>query len=110
MELEMIEELKKYVIENDLCNKAIEGFWIAFNNWKMNHPDSYAETFCNIPIDTLNVFVHSIGLRSSEWPDCDYNHVTVSIKVHHNGQGFANYVAWFSLNDGVDDDDFLEII
>lgn len=106
----MIDELKKYVIENNLCNKAIESFWVAFNNWKKDHPDSYAKTFANIPLDALDVFIHSIGLRSSEWPDCGYNHVTINVKAHCDNHALVDYVVWFSLSDDVDDDDFLEIM
>jgi len=105
----MIEQLKRYVEENDLINKAIDGFWSAFRNWENDNPEDYAGVFDNISIEELNVFIHSIGLRSSEWPKCDYNHVTVTILIHYDGRQLGNYVAWFSLGDDVDDDDFLEI-
>ena len=105
----MIEQLKIYVEENNLLDKALECFWVAFNNWKTDSPESYSEKFNNIPMDELNIFVHSIGLRSSEWPECNYNHVTVTILIHYGERQFGSYVAWFSLSEDVDDDDFLEI-
>lgn len=105
----MINELKAYIEQNNLHDKAIEYFWAAFNNWKHDHSEDFEKKFKDIPIDSINVFVHSIGLRSSEWPDCDYNHVTINVKVHYDNHAFVDYIVWFSLSDDVDDDDFLEI-
>ena len=105
----MIKQLKAFVEENNLHNKALECFWVAFNNWKNDYPESYHKAFNGVPIESLEVFVHSIGLRSSEWPECDFNHVTVTILIHNHGRSLGNYVVWFSLSDDVDDDDFLEI-
>ena len=104
----MIDQLKAYVVANNLPDKALEYFWIAFNNWKHDHPESYLK-ISHIPIEALSIFVHSIGLRSSQWPECDFNHVTVTILIHYGEQQLGNYVAWFSLSEDVDDDDFLEI-
>jgi len=105
----MIEQLVKYVTENDLHYKAIEDFWVAFNNWKNSHPEEYRETFAGIPLNELKIFVHSIGLRSSEWPDCDYNHVVITVLIHHDNKQLGSYSALYSLSNDVDDDDFLEI-
>ena len=106
----MIEQLKTYVEENNLLDKALERFWIAFNNWKSDYPESYSEKFSNIPLNAMNVFVHSIGIKSSQWPECNFNHVTVNVKAYYENHALADYVAWFSLSDDVDDDDFLEIM
>ena len=106
----MIEQLKAYVEENDLCSKALNCFWIAFDNWKKDDPETYAEKFHSVPIEAMDVFVHAIGLRSSQWPECSYSHVTITIKIHHNDRAFGNYACWFSLSNDVDDDDFLEIM
>ena len=105
----MIEQLKKYVEENDLQNKAIESFWVAFNNWKVDCPEEYADSFMDIPENKLDIFVHSIGLRSSEWPECDYNHVAITVLIDYNGQSLGSYRAFFSLSEDVDDDDILDI-
>ena len=105
----MVEQLKKYIIENDLQNKSIVNFWVAFNDWKKDYPQEYTNIFDNISINDLNIFVHSIGIRSSEWPECDFSHITVTILIQHNGRLLGNYVNWISLSDDVYDDDFLEI-
>lgn len=105
----MIDQLKSYVEQNNLHIITIENFWVAFNNWKTNNPEEYAKKFFEISPSELNVFVHSIGLRSSEWPECDFNHVTITVLIHYGERRLGNYVAWFSLRDDVDDDDFLEI-
>ena len=101
----MVEQLVRHVKGNDLHKKAIKRFWILFDNWKNANPEKYSK----IPIGELNVFVHSIGLRSYQWPKCDFNHVTITILIHYGECQLGNYVAWFSLSDNVDDDDFLEI-
>ena len=105
----MIEQLKKYVEINGLHHKAIENFWIAFNNWKKDYSEDYIKIFNDISSDNLNVFVHSIGLRSSEWPECDFNHVTVCVLICYAGRSLGSYRYFFSLSDDVDDDDILEI-
>jgi len=105
----MVEQLINYITENSLHERALKGFWVAFNNWKNNHQEEYNESFAHIPLDDLHVFVHSIGLRASEWPDCDYRHITVSVIIHYNGEHKGNYTAWFALSDDISDDDFLEI-
>ena len=103
------EQLKKYVKENKLHDKAIDCFWIAFNNWKKDCPKKFVESFDGVPLDNLNVFVHSIGLRSAQWPECDFNHVHIGILIHYGDRQLGNYRCFFSLGDDVDDDDILEI-
>ena len=115
MKDKMIEQLQAYVQENKLHEKAIEDFWFAFNNWKKDFPKSYKKAFKDFSIDDCDIFVHSIGLRSSQWPDCNFNHVTVGILIHHescNGhvREVGNYRVFYSLSDDVDDDDMFEIL
>ncbi len=105
----MIEELKKYVHENKLHEKAIEDFWIAFNNWEREYPKEYAKKFKKIPIETLNVFVQTVGLRASQWPECEYSHATVTVWVEHKEKYLGKYTVWYSLDDSQYDDDFWEI-
>ena len=57
----MIEELKKYVIENNLINKAKECFWRAFHNWKQENPERYAEKFQDIDEKNLELYVQCVG-------------------------------------------------
>ncbi|WP_176525917.1 hypothetical protein [Bacillus sp. AFS001701] len=40
-----IENFKKWVIEKDLENETIKGFWENFNSWKEEYPEEYIETF-----------------------------------------------------------------
>ena len=104
----MIKKLKKYIIKNNLHKKAIEDFWIAFNNWKNNHPEDYKISFNNISHEELDVFIHAIGLKSSQWPECDYSHVTITIFIHYKDIQLGCYTDLFSLGTA-DGDDFLEI-
>lgn len=110
----MIEQLKEYVIKNNLIDKAKKSFWQAFNNWKKDDSEKYLEKFKNIDDKDLTLYVQCIGLRAASWPECDFNHVTVSIKILHNahrGGELGNYIVWFPLNEEENDgDDFLEIL
>jgi len=109
----MVEQLKKYVIDNDLINKAKEYFWIAFNNWKQENPKRYAKKFKNIDKKDLKLYAQSVGLRVAAWPECDYNHVTISIRILHDSYTsgeLGTYIFWFPLNGKEEDsEDFLEI-
>ena len=108
MKNNMFKQLKTYVQENNLHEKAMKDFWVAFNNWKEESPEEYRRVFKDILIDDLDVFIHYIGLRSAEWPNCERNHVTVTIFIHHEDFQLGYYAWWHSL-DGDDDDDFLVI-
>lgn len=110
----LIEQLKDYVIKHNLIQKAKDCFWQAFYTWKTETPEKYAEKFKNIDDKELVLFVQCVGLRAAAWPECDYNHVTISIKILHHSRPhgeLGNYCVWFPLsgNEG-DGDDFLEIL
>lgn len=113
MEAVMIEQLKKIVLEKDLINKSKEYFWGAFNNWRQDQPKKYAERFKDINDEDINLFVHSIGLKSSEWPNCDYNHITVTLYILSDmdlrKSETLGYYDTFFLLDGEIDDDILKI-
>ena len=105
----MIKELKKYIEENNLIGKAKESFWIAFDNWKKSDSIRYSKKFHGINEENLELYIHCVGIRAAEWPTCDYNHVTISIRILYEKQELGAYVVWFSLSDESLDDDFLEI-
>ena len=105
----MIEQLKLYILENDLHNRAIKGFWVAFNNWKTNCPDEYEVRFSDILTDKLNVFIHAIGLKSSQWPECDNSHIIITVLIHYEERQLGWYTGYYSLSEDVDDDDFFEV-
>jgi len=105
----MIEQLKEYIVKNGLHDRAIEDFWRAFNNWKNDNPEGYGRSLAQITPEELNLFVDTIGLRASQWPECDYSHVTITVLVYHGDRQLGRYVDWFALSDDDDDDDFLEI-
>ena len=106
----MIEELKQYIYDNDLHNKAISYFWKAFANWKESNPKDYEKKFGNSGKEAIEPFLHAIGLRASEWPDCDYSHITLTVLIPDaKKEYYGTYTVWFSLKDNNIDDDFLEI-
>lgn len=105
----MIQDLIRYIRENHLDEKAIKDFWTAFNNWRQEFPKDYSKKFKKITPEDLNVFVHTIGLRSSQWPECNYSHVTISILIYNQNTQCGKYTVWYSLGEPIDDDDFLEI-
>jgi len=105
----MIEQLKKYVEENMLISEAIEGFWIAFDNWKKDDPHGYDKIFGSILVDNLNILVQSVRLQLSPWPKCDYNHIVITLLIEYNNCQLGNYRYCSSLSFDVYDDDILEI-
>lgn len=105
----MIKELKEYIKENNLISKAKESFWIAFSNWKKSDPIGYSKKFHGKNEACLELYIQCVGLRSADWPNCEYNHVTISIRILHNEEEVGTYIVWFSLSDESLDDDFLEI-
>ncbi|MEH7454942.1 hypothetical protein [Gottfriedia acidiceleris] len=40
-----INNFKEWVLEKDLENETIKGFWENFNSWKEEYPEEFEETF-----------------------------------------------------------------
>jgi len=105
----MVEQLKEHVEKNDLMEKTIEGFWVAFHNYRNECRAEDVERLASISASDLAFVINDVGLRASEWPECTYSHVTIKITVEHEGKRLAYYTCWFPLGDDVSGDDFLEI-
>jgi len=94
----MVEQLKEFISNNNLHSKAIDRFWAMIKLWQKDHPEEYAKSFRNTPVEGLDIFIHEIGMRVYDWPNCNSNLVRVTIYASRFGRGgFSYYSCYFSL-------------
>ena len=97
----MVEQLKEFVLSKELQNKAVEKFWVAFDNWKKKHPKKYMKEFVDNPILDSDIFIQEIGLRSYDWPECNSNLVRVTLFI---GRGSTSVCCYYSCYFSLDGD------
>lgn len=102
-----ISKLKEWMLTNDIEKKAIEGFWINFNNYRIDSEQEFKKYFGNFDNEKLLISIQSISLKLENWPECNYNHVVVSIQIIYNNSHIGSYDAYFDFNSRIDDDYFV---
>ncbi|WP_421617414.1 hypothetical protein ACAF76_003370 [Brevibacillus sp. TJ4] len=99
-----IKGLKEWVLTNKLDERTIKGFWNAFNNYKEGHLDAFQEDFEDYDSMHITLFVDTVSLTITNWPDEDYNHVVISIRFQYKGKAAGMYRMVFNLTGEVEDD------
>lgn len=56
-------ELKKWVIENDIRQKTIESFWQCFENYMVENSDEYYKYFGTFDRDSLVIWMDKVALK-----------------------------------------------
>ncbi|MFB7142689.1 hypothetical protein ACFCYN_24070 [Gottfriedia sp. NPDC056225] len=96
-----IKEFKKWVIEKDLENETIKGFWENFNSWKEEYPEEYVNTFKNgFEQKKLSFYIKPVSITMTNWPDEDYNHVVIRLVIEYDGSEIGEYKMFFDYETG----------
>ncbi|MFM1655772.1 hypothetical protein ACI7RC_27280 [Brevibacillus sp. B_LB10_24] len=103
-----IKGLKEWVLKNNLEERSIKGFWNAFQTYREECSDAFEKDFPDFDRKHVTIFVDTVSLTITNWPDEDYNHVVVSIRIQYKGKAAAMYKMVFSLTGEVEDD-YLDI-
>lgn len=64
-------ELKKWVECKDIINKAIEGFWVCFNNYMNEDREEFQEFFGNFDKNKIKLWFKEVRLTVRNWDDSD---------------------------------------
>ncbi|MCR8980879.1 hypothetical protein [Brevibacillus laterosporus] len=99
-----IKALKEWVLTNNLEDRAIKGFWNTFRNYKEENFDAFEKDFKNYESKHISLFVDTVSLTITNWPDEDYNHVVISVRFQYKGKASGIYKMVFKLTGEVEDD------
>ncbi|AZN41866.1 hypothetical protein [Paenibacillus albus] len=103
-----IQGLKAFVLDNDLEQRSISRFWNYFNNWKREYVEEFEGTFPNFNPQNVEVFIDTVSLRITNWPEEGYNHVILTLRIHYEGFYSGIYQMVYNI-DGSAEDDHLSI-
>jgi hypothetical protein len=99
-----VQEIKDFVEEYNLKDRSYSGFWNYFNNYKKECNDEFKKEFPEYDPNKIELFVDSVSLRITNWPDDGYNHVVITLRVHYKEAYAAMYQMIFNLSGEVEDD------
>lgn len=101
-----INELKKWIIEHEVENRTIQGFWLNLENYQKEFPDEFNRFFKNFSKNNFDVKITQIALMLGNYPECNQNHVISYIPISYNGKRIGLYRLLFTLDGKIDDDYF----
>jgi len=99
-----IKGVKEWVIQNNLEERTFKGFWNAFNNYQVECFEAFKEDFRDYDDKNVSLFVDTVSFTITNWPDEDYNHVVISIRMQYKGNEAGMYRMVFNLSGEVEDD------
>ncbi|NUU74359.1 hypothetical protein [Paenibacillus xylanilyticus] len=99
-----IQGIKDFVQLYSLEERSYVGFWKYFNNYKKECSQEFNEEFPDYNENDVELFMDSVSLRITNWPDDGYNHVVTTIRMHYKDSYAALYQMIFNLSGEVEDD------
>ncbi|EFM12542.1 conserved hypothetical protein [Paenibacillus curdlanolyticus YK9] len=99
-----VQEIKDFVLEYNLEERTISGFWNYFNNYQTECEGEFLCDFPDYSSDEVELYIDSIALRITNWPDDGYNHVVVALRMHYKEQYAGIYKMTYTLNGEIEDD------
>jgi len=104
----MVEELTEWASKNNIEQRAIDGFWKNYRNYKTESPEEFEKVFGAINTNELHIKVNTVSLNLGNWPESSYKTVSASIPLFHKKKNLGNYKILLNL-DGTIEDDFFDI-
>lgn len=104
-----INELKNWAIEHNIDKRIIEFFENLLINYEKDDPEEYNGFMQGIDKEMLTYNVHTISLNLGNWPECNYNTISVATRVYYKDKQIANYKVLY-LFSGEVEDDFVEFL
>ncbi|MCT8975292.1 hypothetical protein N4T77_01640 [Clostridium sp. CX1] len=92
-------ELKKWVIENNIKQRTIESFWRCFEKYKVESPDEYDEYFGLFDKGSLTIWTDKIALKIMNWDTFyeEYNENHEFIEAYLKLEYKNKYIGYYSL-------------
>lgn len=104
-----INELREWAKDNDVANRIISSFKKLLKNYELEDNIEYDQIMKGIDVNNLRYNVHTVSLNLSNWPECSYNTVSVSMRVFFKEKQIANYSVFY-LFSGEAEDDLFEFL
>jgi hypothetical protein len=105
-----IKDFTKWIIEKDLENETIKGFWENFNSWKEENPEEFEKTFEEgFELKKLSIYVDTVSFTITNYPDEDYNHVIIRLYIEYDDSAIGEYRMVFDSETGEIYDDIFNI-
>ncbi|MFD2115090.1 hypothetical protein ACFSTH_06140 [Paenibacillus yanchengensis] len=101
-----VKKLKEMVIDKGLEEKSILGFWNSLNRYSAEKREDFENVFPNYDKELVSVYVNTVSLTMTSWPDEDYIHIVLRLEIRYGSQFAADYRMVFNL-DGTIEDDYL---
>ncbi|QGQ93780.1 hypothetical protein EHS13_02100 [Paenibacillus psychroresistens] len=111
----MINELRKWSLENEIEKKSIDGFWYCFNNYKNDDPQECREVFGeDFDESQLNIQLKNVALFIDRWDESkeydaisyQFDYAVSYIPIEYKNKNLGVYRMLFKLN-GESFDDFF---
>ncbi|MFC3791557.1 hypothetical protein ACFOQM_22760 [Paenibacillus sp. GCM10012307] len=99
-----IKGIKEFVAKYSLEERSFKGFWDYFNMYQKEHKDDFEKDFNGFNSKEIELFIDTVSLRITNWPEEGYNHIVISVRVHYKGKYMCYYTIVFALNGEVEDD------
>ncbi|MBJ6364053.1 hypothetical protein ACFOQM_22765 [Paenibacillus sp. GCM10012307] len=90
-----VKQLKSWVLSNGLEDRSLKGFWNAFMNYQHDCSEEFEKIFPNFAPEKLSLSVDKVALTISNWPEEDYNHVVITIRIEYENC-YAGYYSGLS--------------
>lgn len=102
-----IRKLKELICDKNIEERAVLSFWENFERYKNESKEEFIRIFGSFNSSELIVKIQSISLKLGNWPECDYNHIIVTMPILYKGKHLGSYDLLFSLDGQIDDDYFV---
>lgn len=99
-----IQMIKDFVLTHNLEERSITGFWNYFNNYQKECSEEFQKEFPDYDANHVEVFIDTVSLRITNWPDDGYNHLIIVVRMHYKDQYAGMYEMIFNLSGDVEDD------
>ncbi|MDW8801456.1 hypothetical protein P8V03_09845 [Clostridium sp. A1-XYC3] len=99
--------LKNWILDRNIEKISVSSFWKTFEVYRSESEEEFFKIFRDFNRSELIVKIQSVSLKLGNWPECDYNHIVVTIPIIYKNKNLGNYDLLFSLDGEIDDDYFV---
>jgi len=99
-----IQSTKNFVLTHHLEERSFSGFWNYFKNYQEECSEEFQKEFPEYNDSHVELFIDSVSLRITNWPEDGYNHMVVEVRIHYKNKYAGMYGITYSLTGEVEDD------
>ncbi|MFD2115635.1 hypothetical protein ACFSTH_11635 [Paenibacillus yanchengensis] len=104
-----VEAMKDFVFKHNLEERSFNAFWNYLSNYQKDNLDDFEKDFYEFNKNEIELFIDTVSLRITNWPEEGYNHVVISVRIHYKTLYRGHYTIVYSM-DGEIEDDHLSLL